>query len=57
MSYDSDDIIRYVMDTYDENPAIYREIINIQMITNRIPNERYIIWYMLNYSITFLKTI
>lgn len=57
MSYDSDDIIRYVMDTYDENPAIYREIINIRMITNRIPNERYIIWYMLNYSITFLKTI
>lgn len=57
MSYDSDDIIRYIMDTYDNNHQLYREIINMKMVTNTIPNERYIIWYMLNYCITFLKTL
>lgn len=57
MSYDSRDIVTYIMDKYGDNHEVYKEIINMKMATNTIPNERYIMWYILNYSITFLKTI
>jgi hypothetical protein len=57
MSYDSRDIVTYIMDRYGDNHEVYKEIINMKMATNTIPNERYIMWYILNYSITFLKTI
>jgi DNA polymerase III delta prime subunit len=48
LSYDSNDLISYIIDNYDNNLELYRTIIETKNKTNCIPNERYIIWYILN---------
>jgi len=57
MCYESNDIIRYIIDTNEHNSELFKCIFKLKKDTNNIPNERYIIWYILNYSFTFLKTI